>query len=167
MAWRHAVWARGLLLAALLLLAADPLSAQPPVLQEATVSRVMDGDTIELVTGERVRYVGIDSPEVWKRKGSKWVHAPEPFGEAASAINRSLVEGKTVWLEFATEGRDRYGRLLAYVFMGSTLVNAELVKVGLARVHIIPPNVRYSGLLKLLELEAKRENRGLWADVPR
>ena len=107
-------------------------------MRPAEVLRVVDGDTIEvLLDGEEedVRYIGVDTPE------SVAPGQPvECFGEAASEVNADLVEGEDVTLVFDAELRDHYGRLLAYVYVGEVLVNAELVEGGFARTLEIEPN---------------------------
>ena len=125
------------------------------------VSRVIDGYTIELETGERVRYIGIDTPET--------VHPTRPieyYGREASEANIKLVEGNSVRLEFDIQERDQYGRLLAYVFLlaehGDIFVNAWLVQNGYAKVSTYPPNVKYVEVFKYLQGEARRNNLGLW-----
>jgi micrococcal nuclease len=127
----------------------------------ATVVRVVDGDTIRVDLGghtEKVRYIGMDTPEI---------HHPtrgeEPGGRAATAVNRRLVEGKTVRLELDVRQRDRYGRLLAYVYVGEMMVNAELVRLGYAQVMTVPPNVKHASLFVTLQREAREAGRGLWA----
>jgi len=105
------------------------------------VKRVIDGDTIELDTGERVRYIGIDTPETMKKTGGTWIFDPEPYGVEAKEYNRTLTEGKEVKLEFDAEKTDKYGRLLAYVRTSDMImVNRELLKKGFARILFIPPN---------------------------
>jgi micrococcal nuclease len=84
------------------------------------------------------------------------------FGPQASAFNHHLVEGRQVRLVFGVERRDVYGRLLAYVHLGDRFVNAILLKRGLARTLTIPPNDRYAGRFKRLEIAASRAGRGLW-----
>lgn len=122
------------------------------------VSRVIDGDTIKLVNGERVRYIGINTPETkHPRKGI------EHFGPEAAAFNRKLVEGKEVHLEFDVQLRDRYGRLLAYVYLlDDTFVNLELVSQGYAQVATYPPNVKHQDLFLKAQREAREKGRGLW-----
>jgi len=105
------------------------------------VVRVLDGDTIEVELGgerERVRYIGIDTPEMGDER-------PEirRLAFEARRANARLVEGRRVRLELDVEKRDRYGRLLAYVWVGDTLVNEELVGAGHAAPYTFPPNVRY------------------------
>jgi micrococcal nuclease len=125
-----------------------------------TVTRVVDGDTVVVeLEGETedVRYIGVDTPETVKPG------APvDCFGPQASAFNHHLVEGRQVRLVFGVERRDVYGRLLAYVHLGDRFVNAILLKRGLARTLTIPPNDRYAGRFKRLEIAASRAGRGLW-----
>jgi micrococcal nuclease len=126
----------------------------------AQVVDVVDGDTIEvLIDGveEDLRYIGIDTPES--------VAPGEPvecFGPEASELNRRLVEGETVRLVFDAERRDHYGRLLAYVFVGPTFVNAELVRRGYATTLTIAPNDSRAALFDRLEQRAGNEGLGLW-----
>jgi micrococcal nuclease len=126
----------------------------------AEVVDVVDGDTIEVSLDgdtERVRYIGIDTPE------SVTPDQPvECFGRRAGEANARLVEGEEVRLLFDRELRDAYGRLLAYVYAGDVLVNAELVERGFARTLQIAPNTSKAELLARLELEAGRAGRGLW-----
>ncbi len=99
----------------------------------------------------------MNAPEVHHpRKGE------EPGGREAMAVNRGLVEGKTVRLELDVRPRDRYGRLLAYVWVGETMINAELVRLGYAQVMTVPPNVRHQGLFLKLQRDARQAGRGLW-----
>jgi micrococcal nuclease len=152
-----------LLLAALVLLRPWEdldLGEDPPASAGAYVSRVVDGDTVEVrLDGETedVRYIGVDTPETVKPG------APvDCFGPQASSFNHALVEGRRVRLVFGAERRDHYGRLLAYVYLGDRFVNAELVRRGLARTLTIPPNDRFAEQLKRLEIAAARAGRGLW-----
>ena len=128
----------------------------------ATAVRIIDGDTLEVVlaTGrsETVRYIGMDTPETrHPRRGE------DPGGRQAWLANRRLVEGKTLRLELDVRERDRYRRLLAYVYVGDVMVNAELVRLGYAQVMTIPPNVRHAARFRQLEREAREHARGLWA----
>jgi micrococcal nuclease len=149
----------------------DRLSMEPRGPVSALVTDVVDGDTIEVElpdgSEEDVRYIGIDTPEV---------HHPtrgeEPGGRAATEINRGLVGDRPVRLEPDVQLRDRYGRLLAYVWVkradgAEVMVNAELVRLGYAQVMTIPPNVRYAEMLRKLGAEARENHRGLWAGPPR
>lgn len=124
------------------------------------VIRVIDGDTIEIEyrgRRERLRYIGIDTPEtVHPRRGV------EPYGLAADRANRRLVEGETVRLEFDVQTRDRYGRLLSYVWVDSIFVNEWLVRNGYAQIATYPPNVRYVERFREAQRRAREEGRGLW-----
>lgn len=123
------------------------------------VKRVIDGDTILLGNGERVRYIGINTPE------TKHPHkGVEYFGREASQYNKKLVDKKMVRLEFDVEKRDRYQRLLAYVYVDDIFVNARLVQDGYAQVYTVPPNVRHHELFLKLQRVAREEGRGLWAE---
>ena len=125
---------------------------------EALVRRVVDGDTVVLSSGEPVRYIGMDTPELHHPR--KPVQA---YGREAMEFNRRLVEGKQVHLEFDVERYDKYHRLLVYVFLqDGTFVNAELVRQGYARLMTIPPNVKYADLFVKLQREAREARRGLW-----
>jgi len=121
------------------------------------VKYVIDGYTILLKNNEKVRYLGIDTPEVEGPYTSE-----EPMGKEASAFNRELVEHKWVRLEFDIELRGKYDRLLAYVYVDEVFVNAELVKEGYARVSTFPPNVKYANLFLRLQREARQARKGLW-----
>ena len=131
-----------------------------PAAATATVSRVVDGDTIEARIGgvlEDVRLIGVDTPET--------VKPGEPvqcFGPQASHFTKQRLEGERVRLVFGAERRDVYGRLLAYVFSRGRLFNAGLVRRGLARTLTIPPNDRFAPRLRRIELAAARAGRGLW-----
>ena len=140
--------------------AAGKIAAALP--STAVVSRVIDGDTVELADGRRLRYLGINTPELRRRAGTQWVYHPEPFGEEAAAANQQLVAGKTVRLEYDARPYDKYSRLLAYVYVGKRSVNAELLARGLARVLIIPPNVRHAEEFEALQRQARQQRAGLW-----
>jgi micrococcal nuclease len=131
--------------------------------REARVERVVDGDTVVVrVAGrrERVRYIGVDTPESVK-PGTP----VQCFAKAAAAANRRLVAGRRVRLVADAEARDRYGRALAYVYRepDGLFVNAELVRRGYARVLTIPPNVAHAAQLRRLAARARRNEQGLWS----
>src|SRR3954468_22767015 len=137
-----------------------PTPGGGPVSGEVRVTRVVDGDTIHVWTGgqdESVRYIGIDTPESVK-PGTP----VQCFAKAAGKENRRLVAGQRVKHVYDAERRDRYGRLLAYVYRGSLFVNAELVRAGYARTLTIPPNVRFAGRFATLARDAREHARGLW-----
>ena len=126
--------------------------------QEAVVQRVVDGDTVVLSNRDRVRYIGVDTPELHHPKKPVQAYARE-----AMEFNRKLVEGKKVRLEFDVERRDKYNRLLAYVYLeDGTFVNAQLVQQGYAHTLTIPPNVKYADLFHKYQQEARESRRGLW-----
>ena len=127
--------------------------------KEYTVSKVIDGDTIVLDTGETVRYLGIDAPELDKQKGG-----PAFYAKEATKINKQLVLLKKVQLEFDVEKKDAYGRLLAYVFVKDMFINGELVKRGCAQTMVKPPNVKYKDLLVEYQNEAMSKEIGLWQE---
>ena len=127
---------------------------------EAQVTRVIDGDTIEVrISGgeDEVRYIGIDTPETVKPDTPV-----QCFGPQASTENHRLVDGRQVRLVFDRERRDIYGRLLAYVYTGDGFVNARLVRGGYARTLTIAPNTAHAGLFHRLAQDAGRAGRGLW-----
>ena len=123
------------------------------------VERVVDGDTLVMDDDERVRLIGVDTPET-KKPGSPI----ECFGKAATAFTERLVEGRRVRLELDVEERDRYGRLLAYVVRADDglSVNAELVRRGYATALTIPPNVRHADEYARLARRARQRGLGLW-----
>lgn len=125
----------------------------PPEIEQALVVRVIDGDTVELIDGSRVRYLGIDTPET-----------DEYFYEEATEKNRELVEGKIVELQSGKRDKDAYNRLLRYVYIDGTFVNAELVAGGYATAYIFDASERYSQILVQLEQYAKLKDKGLWAE---
>lgn len=131
--------------------------------ETAGVFKVIDGDTIILTSRQHVRYLGIDTPETRRKVGSEWQYMPEPFSEDAKEFNASLVEGKRVRLEYDVERVDKYGRVLAYVRLeDGTFVNAELLKKGLAKTLIIPPNTQYADFFYDAEKRARSEKIGIW-----
>ena len=143
-----------------------PLSPSPTKVSSDLffVSRVIDGDTIELENGEKVRYIGIDTPETLDPRKPL-----QCFGKEASAKNKELVEGKQVRLEKDVTDKDKYGRLLRYVYLGdpdqelTVFVNLELVKQGFAHSYTYPPDVKHQSEFVAAEGEARDANRGLWS----
>lgn len=124
------------------------------------VTKVIDGDTIEVNIGgiiHKVRYIGIDTPELTDERPEFYALAQE-----ATRFNRELVEGKTIRLEKDVSETDRYGRLLRYIYVEDILVNAELVRQGLAWAKSYPPDTKYQDILEKAEAEARRDKIGLW-----
>jgi len=127
------------------------------------VVKVVDGDTIHVQvagTREKVRYIGVDTPET--KHPAKGV---ECYGRQASQFNARLVAGERVRLVRDVEERDRYGRLLAYVYRvrDGLFVNAELARLGYAQPLSIPPDVRHAERFADLARQAREQGRGLWA----
>jgi micrococcal nuclease len=140
---------------------------QRPDARTAHVVRVVDGDTILVrLAGakERVRLIGVDTPETVKPNTPV-----QCFGRRASAQTHRLLDGRDVRLVPDVEARDRYGRLLAYVYRApdGLFVNAELARRGYARQMTIPPNVRFAERFRALVAEARGAGRGLWSACPR
>ena len=140
---------------------------QTPSNSQPLVKRVIDGDTVELENGGKVRYIGIDTPETLDPR-----KPVQCFGKNASAKNKELVEGKPVWLVKDVTDKDKYGRLLRYVYLGdpaqesSMFVNLELVKQGFAHSYTYPPDIKYQDLFISAQTEARENQRGLWASCP-
>ena len=137
------------------------------------VKRVVDGDTLVLASGERVRLIGIDTPEIHEsdklyrdsKRSQQSVAGIKEMGRYSYQFTKDLVEGKTVSLEFDVERQDKYERLLAYVYLkDGTFVNAEIIKQGYASLMTYPPNVKYADLFLKLYQEARENKRGLWKD---
>lgn len=138
-------------------LSPDTSEVTSPAEMEAVVERVVDGDTFVLVGGERVRLIGVDTPESVK-SGSP----VECFGPAASTFLKELIAGKTVRLVRDVSDRDRYGRLLRYAYLGDTFINETLVRSGYATVATFPPDVRELEKFRVAEREARTAQVGLW-----
>ena len=137
------------------------------------ITRAIDGDTVVLASGEHVRLIGIDTPESRynsklerdSARSRKDINAILKMGKEASKFTRQLVEGKRVRLEFDVQRRDRYGRLLAYIYLeDGTFVNARIMQEGYAQSMTIPPNVKYADIFLKLQEEARKNGKGLWKD---
>lgn len=150
--------------------AASPAPASPeagsPDVTSAKVVRIVDGDTARMIVNgveERVRFIGIDTPERGK-----------PFFDEATRYTANAMDGSEVWLETDIDTRDRYGRLLAYVWLAppqssspeevrARMFNAKALLDGYALLATFPPNVRYVDLFTGFQTEAREQQRGLWA----
>ena len=137
--------------------------------QEATLVRVVDGDTIRVMVGgaeERVRYIGIDTPEL----NMSTPATPDPYAEAATDANARLLAGGRLVLEKDVSERDRYDRLLRNVWLERdgawTFVNLALVAEGYAQVSTYPPDIKYVDLLVAAQRAAREDGRGLWGGAP-
>jgi len=132
------------------------LSPTPTILESGEpviVSRVIDGDTIVLSTGDEIRYIGIDTPEI---------EGPQCFATEASKINSDLVLGKQIKAVKDTSETDKYGRLLRYVYIDDIFVNDYLVKNGYAKVMTVYPDTKYKNLFIEASSYARNNNLGLW-----
>jgi len=139
-----------------------PTSSPAPEAQ-ITVTRVIDGDTIEVnIAGimYKVRYIGIDAPELDDKRPEYCALAQE-----ATRCNRQLVEGKIVRLEKDISETDKYERLLRYVYVDDIFVNAELVRQGLAWAKTYEPDTKYQGILEKTEAEARQGKTGIWQEI--
>ena len=120
---------------------------------------MIDGDTFDLETGERIRLIGINSPEY-----EPWKHYEEPYGKEAAQFTQQMLSGRSVTLEKDLEPKDKYGRTLAYVYLeDGQMINQILVERGYAKARYYKPNGRYYSILKEAEKEAKRKQKGMWA----
>ncbi|MBC7345118.1 MAG: thermonuclease family protein [Clostridia bacterium] len=139
-----------------------------PEVAPAQVTEVIDGDTIRvLIAGkaEKVRLIGVDAPEATTKI--------EPYGYAATRFTKTQLLGKKVYLEFDAQERDKYGRLLAYVWMSPPsdageqairehMFNSRLLLQGYAQVMTVPPNVKYASYFQKFSAQAREARRGLW-----
>ncbi|MEM7609775.1 MAG: thermonuclease family protein [Myxococcota bacterium] len=136
--------------------APEPPADRVPV----ELASITDGDTLRVRLdgrSERVRLVGIDTPETENSP-----RGPQPFADEATDALRSLVRDRSLSLAFDTERRDRFGRLLAYLYADDTFVNAEMIREGWARPLTVPPNVRHAERFAALAAEARQARRGIW-----
>jgi micrococcal nuclease len=123
-----------------------------PAFRGIRVKEVTDGDTIVLKDGEVVRYIGIDTPE-----------QDHPFCREATQANREMLEAGKIRLEYDRDRRDRYGRILAYVWVDTLMLNAELIRRGLASVYLFSPNLTYRQRFVELQREARLKKAGIWS----
>ena len=119
--------------------------------EQVKVTHVIDGDTAVLADGRKVRFIGINTPE-----------RNTPLYQEAKDFTRKLIGGREITIAFDKERKDRFGRTLAYLYVGETFVNAELVKAGLAYFYEFKPNTRHSTLFRKLQQEARKRGEHLW-----
>jgi micrococcal nuclease len=131
-----------------------PLSACQSPKDLVRVTQVIDGDTIVIADGSHVRYIGMDTPE-----------QGQPYYLQALQLNKELVSGKFVRLESDVSDKDKYGRLLRYVYVSGIFVNAEIVRHGYARAHAYPPDTKYQVYIQSMESEARNHKAGIWSKV--
>jgi len=130
-----------------------------------TIKKFVDGDTFWIddstTTGIKVRLIGMDTPES-RKTGNKQKH---PMGKEVSQYVETLLTGKKVRLEFDVQTHDRYGRVLAYVFLeDGTHLNAHLIEKGYALLMTVPPNVKYADTFYALQVQAREKKLGLWKE---
>lgn len=131
---------------------------------EISVLRVIDGDTILVAISnreERVRFIGIDTPESVHPDALRNSEA----GKLASEYLKSRVGNRKVKLEFDVQERDHYGRLLAYVYLDDKMLNEELLEKGYAVTNTVPPNVKYQKHFSTLQKNAQQNNVGFWKEM--
>ncbi len=130
--------------------------------EKVRVSKVIDGDTIELSDNRKVRYIGINSFEMNNKR-------PETkcLAQKASEANRKLVENKEVEMEKDISDTDKYGRLLRYLWIDGLMVNEELVKNGWAEISNFPPDIKYQERFRLEQIKAELNNLGIWGNICR
>lgn len=143
-----------LVLAAAYLGIDDPLVDRPHT-EDRTVTAVIDGDTVRLADGQRLRLVGINTPETG-----------QPHAAAATQRLTQLIANETATIEYAERPQDQYGRLLGYLHVNGTLVNRVLVREGLATVYVVGNPGRHHETLLAAEQTAQQERTGLWEQSP-
>jgi micrococcal nuclease len=129
-----------------------------PNIMYVKVTNVVDGDTFKIESGETVRMIGIDTPET--------VHPSKPvqcYGKEASLKTQELIEGKEIKLEKDVSEKDKYGRLLRYVYLGDIFLNEYLVREGYAMSSSYPPDIKYQDKFVGAQKKAQEENKGLWS----
>lgn len=125
--------------------------------QLTKIIRIVDGDTIVIEGGQKVRYIGVDTPEL-KHANKKL----ECFGLEAKEKNTELVLNKNVYMEKDVSEKDKFGRLLRYVWVDNVFVNDYLVRNGYAYIDTFPPDVKYAEQFRNAQKEARENKRGLW-----
>ncbi len=131
--------------------------------EKSRVKKVIDGDTIQLENGKKVRYIGIDTPETVDPR--KQIQC---YGKEASEKNKALVLGKEIYLEKDVSETDRYGRLLRYIYIKHDdtgkleMINEKLVREGFAYASTYPPDVKHQKIFQAAEKDARENQRGLW-----
>jgi endonuclease YncB( thermonuclease family) len=130
----------------------------PALAKDYVVRKIIDGDTVQLESGEIVRYIGVATPELNRKEGAEF------YARQAVAYNKKLVFMKKVRLEFDTKKKDEKGNLLAYVFVKKTFVNADLIRNGYARADTSGPNIKYRDALLEAEKRAIADDKGIWLE---
>lgn len=135
------------------------ISPTPDNRQKYKVTKIIDGDTIEIENGQKVRYIGMDTPETVDPR-----RPIQCYGIEASNKNKELVLDKEVYLEKDVSETDRYGRLLRYVWVNEVMINKLLVEEGYARAATFPPDVKYAEIFLQTQEKARKELKGLWGN---
>ncbi len=138
---------------------APTITVAPYEKQKVKVVRVIDGDTIEIEGNKKVRYIGINTPELHDSR-----RPIQCYGQISADENRRLVEGKEIFIQKDVSEVDKYKRLLRYVWVEDIFVNDYLVRQGFAQVSTFPPDVKYQQQFLEAQEEAKVNNRGLWRE---
>ncbi|HEX9007685.1 MAG TPA: thermonuclease family protein [Patescibacteria group bacterium] len=125
---------------------------------DVKVTRVVDGDTFEIQGGKKVRYIGINTPELGDSRTPV-----QCFAKEAKVENIKIIEGKTVTLVRDISDKDKYGRLLRYVYVGDIFVNEKLVRDGYAQAATYPPDIKFEDVFKQAQKFASSEKLGLWS----
>lgn len=128
---------------------------------EVVVSKVSDGDTFTIIIDNKkygVRLIGVDTPESVHPNKKKNV----PYGKIASNYTKERLEGKKVILKKDVQARDKYGRILAFVYIDGKMYNEELIEKGHAKIMTVPPNVNNTERFKQLQKEAQKLKKGVW-----
>jgi len=125
------------------------------------VKKIYDGDTILLTNGQKIRFLGVNTPEVEGRN-----KAEQAGGEEAKQWLLSVLKNKKIRLERDVEKQDKYGRLLAHIFTEDNVhINLQLLKRGLASINIYPPNLKYTDVFLQAEQQAEQHQLGIWGDI--
>lgn len=127
--------------------------------KDYVVKKIIDGNTVELDSGEIVKYIGVQAPDLNRKEGGSEFYAKE-----AVRSNKKLVFMKKVKLEFDVQKKDPQGNTLAYVYVKKTFINAELIKNGCAKAHISEPNIKYKDILLGAEKKAIESDKGIWQE---
>lgn len=135
------------------------LSTTVTLRERIKIAYVIDGDTIIDTAGRKIRYIGINTPELGKDQ-----QTDDCFAREAKEINTSLTSGQTAELEKDMSNTDKYGRLLRYVYIDGVFINDFLIRQGYARLDSVPPDTKFANDFKSAAAEAKINNRGLWKE---
>lgn len=130
-------------------------------LEQVRINFIYDGDTVRTDTGEKIRLLGVDAPEMNWGEGEPDFYAWEAF-----EYTKEILLGQLVYLEYDEVKEDKYGRTLAYLFLADgSFFNKKLLEKGYARLLLIPPNLKYSDVLREAEERARAAGRGIWSAV--